>query len=85
MAVFADPTGAVFGIWQPGTFAGAELVNEYGTCGWNELGTRDTAAAKEFYGAVFGWGTVEDRVLGGMGTYTRSGRWARTWSAACST
>ena len=30
MAVFADPTGAVFGIWQPGTFAGAELVNESG-------------------------------------------------------
>ncbi len=25
MAVFADPTGAVFGIWQPGTFPGAEL------------------------------------------------------------
>ena len=56
MAVFADPTGAVFGIWQPGTFAGAELVNEPGAFGWNELNTRDLAAAKEFYGAVFGWG-----------------------------
>jgi uncharacterized protein len=60
MGVFADPTGAVCGIWQPGTFAGAELVNEYGAFGWNELGTRDTAAAKEFYGSVFGWSHVDE-------------------------
>ena len=69
MAVFTDPTGAVFGVWQPGTFAGAELVNESGAFGWNELGTRDTAAAKEFYGAVFGWG-FEDEESGETGTYT---------------
>jgi len=69
MAVFTDPTGAVFGIWQPGTFAGAELVNEPGAFAWNELGTRDVGAAKEFYGAVFGWG-FEDHDMGEMGTYT---------------
>jgi uncharacterized protein len=69
MAVFTDPTGAVCGIWQPGTFAGAELVNEYGCFGWNELGTRDTAAAKEFYGAVFGWGH-QDEESERAGTYT---------------
>lgn len=68
MAVFSDPTGAVCGIWQPGTFAGAELVNEYGAWGWNELGTRDVAAAREFYGAVFGW-EVEEQDMGEMGTY----------------
>jgi uncharacterized protein len=28
MAVFADPAGAVFGVWQPKTFAGADLTNE---------------------------------------------------------
>jgi uncharacterized protein len=69
MAVFTDPTGAVCGIWEPGTFAGAELVNDPGAFGWSELSTRDTAAAKQFYGAVFGWGHDEepsDRV----GTYT---------------
>src|SRR5215475_2151894 len=55
MAVFADPTGAVFGIWQPGTFTGAGLVNEPGALAWNELNTRDLAASKDFYGAVFGW------------------------------
>jgi len=69
MAVFADPTGAVFGLWQPGSFAGAELVNEYGAFGWNELGTRDTGAAKKFYGTVFGWGAQEE-AMEGAGTYT---------------
>jgi predicted enzyme related to lactoylglutathione lyase len=69
MAVFSDPTGAVCGAWQPGTFAGAELVNEPGTVGWNELGTRDTVAAKEFYGAVFDWG-YEDEASDRAGTYT---------------
>ncbi|HTR74759.1 MAG TPA: VOC family protein [Solirubrobacterales bacterium] len=68
MAVFTDPTGAVCGIWQPGTFVGAELVNEDGAFGWNELGTRDVPAATEFYGAVFGW-TVEEQEMPGMGTY----------------
>ncbi len=69
MAVFTDPTGAFFGIWQPGTFAGAERVNEPGTFAWNELSTRDPEAAKAFYGAVFGWG-FEDHDMGEMGTYT---------------
>ena len=31
MAVFADPAGAVFGIWQPGTHPGAGVVNEPGS------------------------------------------------------
>ncbi len=69
MAVFSDPVGAVFGIWQPGTFPGAELVNEYGSWGWNELSTRDTAASKEFYGAVFGW-SYDEEESERAGTYT---------------
>jgi uncharacterized protein len=69
MAVFTDPAGAVFGIWQPGTFTGSELVNETGAFGWNELNTRDTAGAKEFYGKVFGW-AYEDEESARAGTYT---------------
>jgi uncharacterized protein len=69
VGVFTDPTGAACGVWQPGTFPGAQLVNEYGTVGWNELDTRDPGAAKEFYGAVFGWGH-EDEESEGSGTYT---------------
>lgn len=69
MAIFADPTGAVFGIWQPGTFPGAGIVNEPGALSWNELGTRDPDAAKAFYAAVFGW-SFRDNDMGEMGTYT---------------
>jgi predicted enzyme related to lactoylglutathione lyase len=69
MAIFADPTGAVFGIWQPGTFPGAGIVNEPGALAWNELNTRDLEGAKAFYGAVFGW-EFEDNEMGEMGKYT---------------
>ena len=69
MAVFSDPTGAVFGIWQPGSFTGAELVNEPGTYSWNELNTRDPDAAKSFYSDVFGWAS-SDMDMGESGSYT---------------
>jgi predicted enzyme related to lactoylglutathione lyase len=60
MAAFIDPTGAVFGAWQPGQHKGAQLANEPGSFIWNELDTRDIAAAKAFYAAVFPW-TAETR------------------------
>lgn len=68
MALFTDPEGAFFGIWQAGTFPGAGRVNEVGALGWNELNTRDPERAKEFYGAVFGW-AADERDMGEMGTY----------------
>ncbi|MEV0293560.1 VOC family protein [Nocardia sp. NPDC050710] len=55
MAVFADPTGAVLAAWQPYDFAGAGYVNDPNTYCWSELNSRDVDAAKDFYGAVFGW------------------------------
>jgi uncharacterized protein len=58
MAVLADPEGPVFCAWQAGSHRGARLVNEHGTLNFNGLGTRDPEAAKAFYGAVFGWGTL---------------------------
>jgi predicted enzyme related to lactoylglutathione lyase len=69
MAVFTDPTGAVCGVWQPGTFQGAELVNEPGAFSWNELGTRHPEGAKAFYGAVFGW-EANDLPMEDGSTYT---------------
>jgi uncharacterized protein len=53
MVVGQDPGGAMFGIWEPGEHAGAQLVNEHGTLGWNELLTRDLEGAERFYGALF--------------------------------
>lgn len=69
MAVFTDPAGAFFGIWQPGTFHGATLVNEPGAVGWNELSTRDPEGAKSFYGAIFGW-EANDLPMEDGSTYT---------------
>lgn len=66
LAMFTDPEGAFFGIWQPLDFAGAELVNEPGAFSWNELETRDPAAAKDFYGRVFGWEFKAEEAPGGM-------------------
>lgn len=55
MAVVQDPTGAMFALWQPGTHPGAGIVNTPNSLCWNELATRDTAKAGEFYSGVFGW------------------------------
>lgn len=55
MAVFADPQGAVIGIWQAGDHIGAHAIAEPGTLRWNELAARDFDAAKAFYPKVFGW------------------------------
>jgi uncharacterized protein len=69
MALFSDPSGAVIGVWQPGSFPGAEIVNERGSFSWNELNTRDPEAAKTFYAAVFDWG-ARDVEMGEGATYT---------------
>ncbi len=69
-AAVADPGGAVFELWEPGGFAGAERTNGPGALTWNELGTRDIEGAKAFYGAVFGWEADEhelQRADGGPG------------------
>jgi uncharacterized protein len=58
MAVFADPEGAVFSVWQAKDQKGAQVVNEAGALNFNGLVTRDVEGAKAFYGAVFGWQTM---------------------------
>ena len=54
-AVFADPGGAAFTVWQAKAHRGAEIVNEHGSLNFNDLHTRDLEGARAFYGAVFGW------------------------------
>jgi predicted enzyme related to lactoylglutathione lyase len=54
MAIFMDPTGAVFGVWQPAAFAGAQIYREPGALCWVELATRDTETATQFYRSVLG-------------------------------
>ncbi|MQS15222.1 VOC family protein [Streptomyces kaniharaensis] len=54
-AVVADPSGAVFSLWQARAFQGVGVLNEPGALGWVELLTRDAPGAAAFYPTVFGW------------------------------
>ncbi len=71
MAVFADPEGAAFCVWQPKEITGLQIVNEHGALNFNDLNTRDPEGAKAFYGAVFGWQTLE--LDGGVEMWTLPG------------
>lgn len=55
MAMVADPSGAALGLWQPRDHQGADLFDEPGALCWNELQSRDLAAALPFYEELFGW------------------------------
>ncbi|HEX8741614.1 MAG TPA: VOC family protein [Thermoleophilaceae bacterium] len=55
MAVIQDPAGAIFCVWTPRESIGATRVNEPGCLTWNDLMSTDPDAAREFYGALFGW------------------------------
>ncbi|TJZ54375.1 VOC family protein [Streptomyces piniterrae] len=81
MCIAADPTGAVFGVWEALEFPGAGIVNEHGAVVWNQLNTTDRDAAAAFYETAFGIKAeamevegaegyfalkVDDRPVGGM-------------------
>ncbi len=56
MSVCADPSGAVFCLWQGKSVPGAMIVNEPGAFTWNELLSPDVEGKEAaFYQAVFGW------------------------------
>lgn len=57
MAVMADPTGAVFAVWESKKHIGAGVLNENGAMTWNELLTNDPKKAAAFYTGVFPWKT----------------------------
>lgn len=54
MAVAIDPDGAVFGLWEHGSFAGAGIEGEHGAMCWTEVACRNAEANVAFYTAVFG-------------------------------
>src|SRR3954464_13430602 len=70
MAVFADPEGATFCVWQAKEHKGARIVNEPGSLNFNSLNSRDPQGAKAFYGSVFGWETLS---LGSAAMWRLSG------------
>src|ERR1700743_238199 len=65
-AVFADPAGAEFRVWQAGRHRGATIVNEPASRTFNTLNTADVDGARDFYGAVFGWELLQPPGAGTM-------------------
>ena len=60
MSVIADPTSAVFSLWQSTSDGGGPFVMfENHSIGWVELATRETAKAREFYSSLLGWTYTE--------------------------
>ena len=59
MFVAADPTGAVFGVWEAKAHTGAGIANEPGAYTWNEVHTPGYEAAKKFYADAFGYTYTE--------------------------
>jgi uncharacterized protein len=55
IAIVEAPTGASFGLWEPGERAGAQRINEPGAWAMSALRTPDVRAAMPFYETVFGW------------------------------
>lgn len=53
MVIAADPTGAVFGVWQADTMIGFEIVGEPGGWAWCDLRSSDPDSARAFYAEVF--------------------------------
>jgi predicted enzyme related to lactoylglutathione lyase len=55
MTIALDPQGYAFGLWEAAEHTGTRVYNEPGSLTWSELMTDDSAAAREFYTAVFGF------------------------------
>ena len=55
LATLRDREAASFGLWQPDPHGGAEQTDVPGSIWWIEVLSRDPAAAKDFYGQLFGW------------------------------
>ena len=62
IAFVQDPSGGVIGLWQQGLHGGAALRGELNSVCWNELASRDAAAACDFYAALLDW-TYEENSL----------------------
>jgi predicted enzyme related to lactoylglutathione lyase len=58
MAVLADPTGAMFSIWQAKKHIGVGIKDEDGAFCWADLSTPDVERVRDFYSKLFGWELV---------------------------
>ncbi len=68
-AIVQDPQGAVLKPFRVQKQLALPTEPIAGRPAWNELLTKDVAAARDFYCSVFGWSSIEQPVEG-MDTYT---------------
>jgi uncharacterized protein len=69
-AVLADPQGATFAVFTPGSGPPPGPPPAQGGFSWHELATTDAAAAMRFYGELFGWRKGPTHSMGqGAGDY----------------
>jgi predicted enzyme related to lactoylglutathione lyase len=66
MTIIADPSGAMFGVWQSKQMQGAQAMGEANTYGWAELNSRGVDKAKPFYKKLFGWGEKKSEMAEGQ-------------------
>jgi len=59
MALVADPTGAVHGLWQAGEFSGFGVAYEPNAIGWWDHASNDPEAAAAYYTALTGHTVIE--------------------------
>ena len=90
IAMVADPQGNPFYIMKPNPPAGQEDAKsdvfsptEEQRVGWNELTTSDPAAARAFYGELFGWTSEEFMPMGEYGEYRFFAHQGTTIGAVC--
>ena len=69
LAVFQDPSGAFFSVWEP-VGEGSFRTGDPGTFTWGELNAREISKAHDFYPKVFGWEVTTSSMGEGQGDYT---------------
>jgi uncharacterized protein len=90
IAMVADPQGNPFYIMKPvppadKSNAESDVFSPTAEqrVGWNELTTVDPPAAREFYGAIFGWTSDDFMPMGEFGEYRFFARNGTTIGAVC--
>lgn len=71
MALCTDPTGAIFGLWEPKKRQGMDADSHaHGAPGWYEVMSHDATRAASFYAELFGWEVEAQETMPGK-TYRR--------------
>lgn len=85
IAMVADPQGNPFYVMRGATEEASDAfsTDAEGHVSWNELSTPDPAAARQFYGELFGWTSDEFMPMGEFGEYRFLAHHGTTIGAVC--